>query len=240
MQNSAPSERQLLERIESIIFLGTPHRGTRVIHNLLSVASSSSWTRPRLGILRLDSEVLQRLHLEFVISASKHTFSILSFYETLPTPAVGVVVPKDSVFIGLPQEQVLGLHATHRDMSRFRSQTDSKYRLVGGSILGVLRSISSEGTREGTAESASHGPERRSQKAGHQLKDLTGSALRQHNQQPWGNFIGDDEVCDQDSNLGDMTKRTRKADEEITEWRQPETAHFVFDSLGATGTTTGK
>src|SRR5947207_9951908 len=89
-------------------------------------------------MVQADSEILARVHTDFLemlraLQKDGHEIEITCFYETLPKPIVGIVVPRESAI--LAGYDFISLHADHRDIVRYLG-TNEEPGLV--KILGVL------------------------------------------------------------------------------------------------------
>ncbi|GAP91783.2 putative alpha beta-hydrolase [Rosellinia necatrix] len=113
----------LFRATRGVVFMGTPHRGSSLASPALVLAgiltaSGLPIARHRLKALQVHSNRLFDLTNDFRRLTS--AISILSFYETKPTPPLpGLVVQKDSAFLGLADETIIPLDANHRDICRF-------------------------------------------------------------------------------------------------------------------------
>ena len=115
--------RDVLECTRGIAFMGTPHTGSALANwAKLPVASLGVVKSPNtslLSVLQTDSEILSRVHTDFlemlrVLQKDGHEIEITCFYETLPKPIVGIVVPRESAI--LAGYDFISLHADHQDM----------------------------------------------------------------------------------------------------------------------------
>jgi len=62
----------------------------------------------------------------------QHPIDISCFYEELPLPGIGQVVPRESAV--LPGYISIGIHANHMDMARFRTADDPGFLSVCGEL----------------------------------------------------------------------------------------------------------
>ncbi|KAK0710585.1 sesB-related regulatory protein [Lasiosphaeris hirsuta] len=132
----------ILRLTHGIIFVGTPHHGAGLARwaELLSrsIGLVKQTNSEILEVLRQDSEVLARIQDSFhtmVMARSKEglpEIDITYFYEELPLPGVGIVVPKDSAI--LPGYIPIGIHANHKDMTKFTSPDDTGFVAVCGEL----------------------------------------------------------------------------------------------------------
>ncbi|KAM7196692.1 hypothetical protein V8F33_006032 [Rhypophila sp. PSN 637] len=130
-----------------IVFLGTPHHGAGLAGwaELLSrsIGLVKQTNSKIIEVLRRDSEVLARIQDSFhtmIMARSKEglpPIEITCFYEELPLPGVGVVVPKDSAI--LPGYIPIGIHGNHRDMAKFTGPDDPGFVAVCGELRRWIR-----------------------------------------------------------------------------------------------------
>ncbi|VUC23865.1 unnamed protein product [Clonostachys rosea] len=133
-----------------IIFLGTPHRGSRLADwgKILSDLSRVALQEPNSKILRglqVDSEVLENIHEEFKVHAAKCGFKIYSFQEGRAPEKLGInhkIVDDFSSKMDLHRglETVQSMDADHRQIAKCSNKEDPRYR----AILGVLKQFASE------------------------------------------------------------------------------------------------
>ncbi|KAK4083548.1 uncharacterized protein Triagg1_1210 [Trichoderma aggressivum f. europaeum] len=125
---------EIASRFHSIIFLGTPHRGSnlaKVARNILQVMGVS---KPYLDDLSANSAYLTELNSLFQPYAED--LHIWSFFETRPVterPAI-VLVDKFSATLGYSHEEVLPLDADHRHICKFGAIEDPNYRKVRNAL----------------------------------------------------------------------------------------------------------
>jgi len=139
-----------------IAFLGTPHRGASLapwaqrLSRLFGVVKQTN--THIVALLRSDSEMLARIQDSFhaiVIARNsrqdnslhvQHPIDICCFYEELPIPAIGQIVPRESAI--LPGYTSIGIHANHMDMARFNSADDPGFLAVCGELRRWVEAVS--------------------------------------------------------------------------------------------------
>ncbi|KAK0738886.1 hypothetical protein B0T18DRAFT_492746 [Schizothecium vesticola] len=135
----------ILRSTKGIIFMGTPHRGGSdlvpwavLLANLVNVATLGQAVRKDLlKSLKGDSAVLQEISRQFVHRATP--LQIRSFIEQeVERPLKTLVVPEASATLGLPNEVIVPLNASHRSMCRFPSNTSQDYLLVQWAVMNIL------------------------------------------------------------------------------------------------------
>ncbi|KAH7393137.1 hypothetical protein BKA64DRAFT_709491 [Cadophora sp. MPI-SDFR-AT-0126] len=139
------------DRIWSIFFLATPHRGSNMAELLSRILqASSSGSRPFVTDLHPNSVSIQAINDEFP-RYSKNLL-LYSYYETNPMNfgvKKVIVVPKDSAVLGYENEQSSFLsNANHREVCKFLHDQEPNYLAVRNGIASVVDSIRSRTTWE--------------------------------------------------------------------------------------------
>jgi hypothetical protein len=134
--------RDVLQCTRGIAFVGTPHTGSALANwaktPVASLGVVKSANTNLLSVLQTDSEILSRVHTDFLemlrtLQNDGQEIEITCFYETLPKPFMGIIVPRESAI--LAGYDFISLHADHRDMVRYLSRDDEPGLRK---ILGVL------------------------------------------------------------------------------------------------------
>ncbi|KAK3370531.1 hypothetical protein B0H63DRAFT_317889 [Podospora didyma] len=120
----------IISRVFGIIFLATPHRGSRYARTLNSILSASIITKAKIYVAELEamSPTLQDINEQFrLVCKSLH---LISFYESLKTQ-IGtskvLVVGRDSGVLGYPSEISSPMNADHHNVCKFKSRDDPNY-----------------------------------------------------------------------------------------------------------------
>lgn len=157
LANSADSEelslRNIVQSTAAIVFLGTPHRGSKEMANLgdlvRKVTSSllMDTTPAALDALGLKTSDLARCRDSFSKLWREYDFTVKTFKESLGLTGFNIgglsdkVVPDDSAELGDPRERTETLQANHRNMCRFTGVQDPNYRKVAGELQQIYTSI---------------------------------------------------------------------------------------------------
>ncbi|CAH0052436.1 unnamed protein product, partial [Clonostachys solani] len=144
-------------RMQTIFFLGTPHRGSeyaKILNKILSISGSSSPNYVK--DLKLDSVATQVLNDDFGRQA--HNIPIYSFYETKDTKLgvkSDIVVPKNSAILGpgFQNERIQYLIADHKEMCKFNSPKDANFRRLANALSGAIEDLLTNGRRGKKEES---------------------------------------------------------------------------------------
>ena len=136
--------RGLADRVRTIFFLATPHRGADLAQLLTKILHVSPGPRPFVADLHRNSIATQSINDEFPQHCQD--LQLYSFYETLPTNlGIGksLVVDKDLAVLGYANERTAYLNATHRDVCKYSAQTDSNYQTVRNALASAIDSFRS-------------------------------------------------------------------------------------------------
>jgi hypothetical protein len=148
----APDRLQVVEQCRGVLFLATPHQGSR----LADLAGAIKVYLPSVSTLDLkdNDDHLMDLYEWYRSYAPSHHILTRSYYENKETKGVVIVVPRSSADPGVAGETALGntpLDRDHLEISKPRNRDDQAY--IGSTQL--MRQILSSGT-------SAAGPERTS------------------------------------------------------------------------------
>jgi len=145
--------KNIVDSTSSVIFLGTPHRGSP------GLAAVGEWARSFVGTLGMESNDailnalslkttdLERAQESFSSIWLKHDFRVKTFQEGLGLTGVNIsvfgnkVVPDHSSLIGDARERAETIQADHRDMCRFTGPGDPNYAKLSGELVAVYESL---------------------------------------------------------------------------------------------------
>ncbi|KAK4214328.1 hypothetical protein QBC37DRAFT_461944 [Rhypophila decipiens] len=138
----------------SVIFMGTPHRGSP------QLAALGEWARSVVGsglrmetndailnALNLKTTDLERAQESFSSIWLKHDFRVKTLQEGMGLTGVNLsvlgnkVVPDHSSLIGDARERAETIQANHMDMCRFTGPEDPNYAKLSGEIVAVYASL---------------------------------------------------------------------------------------------------
>lgn len=132
----------LVSRIQSILFLATPHRGADCAQLLSKVLNLMGGKRDYVNDLNRDSTALHSINDEFPDCCQD--LLLYSFYETIPTSFAvtnGVIVGRDLATMGYTNERRAYIHANHRGICKYDSQNDPCYLTVRNALALVLATL---------------------------------------------------------------------------------------------------
>lgn len=135
-----PEFQSVVDRVSSIVFLGTPHQGAAIAQTLARLVALMG-ARPFVDDLLPQSPMLQSINEDFPRSAGK--LQILSFYETRPMNVGGMkamIVEKNSAVMNSPNERRTLLDADHRNLAMFSSPNDPTFVTVRNALATIISS----------------------------------------------------------------------------------------------------
>ncbi|KAE8396754.1 hypothetical protein BDV37DRAFT_267426, partial [Aspergillus pseudonomiae] len=132
-----------------IIFFGTPHNGSGLAQWAEKLAKSINLFKQAnsqiLEVLKQESEVLARIQNSFhAFIRSRYEIhgkglKITCFYEELPLPGIGPVVPLQSAII--PGYPSIGIHDNHVGMTKFENKNDPGFIALIGELSRWIQQI---------------------------------------------------------------------------------------------------
>jgi len=140
--NPEPHLCGLFESTKGIIFMGTPHKGSWMADWAKIPASAigfvKSTSKSLLEILETNSQYLESIQTRFLAMLRQQReagrrLEVTCFLEELPLPVIGQIVSKNSAILeGFPS---ITIHANHRSMVRFSSESEDGFQMLLGEIL---------------------------------------------------------------------------------------------------------
>ncbi|KAK4208732.1 hypothetical protein QBC37DRAFT_391785 [Rhypophila decipiens] len=160
----------IVESVASIIFLGTPHRGSPELAAMGELARSlvsalrMETTSTILDALGLRTTDLERAQESFSLLLHEYGFKVKTFQEGMGLTGINLgvlgnkVVPDHSSLIGDHRERAETIHANHMNMCRFWGASDPNYGRVAGEIHSVYQSITELSSSHRRPDSLSQAP----------------------------------------------------------------------------------
>lgn len=144
MSDPDPKTKAFADRVHSIFFLATPHRGSTLAGTLDNVLAAPGWGKKSyVADLMPDSPSLAMINNQFRKFAPR--LKLWSFRETLSTKRAGflnqLVVKLDSASLGFPSEAVVNMDADHRHVCKFKSPDDPNYKLLRNALQEAVSMI---------------------------------------------------------------------------------------------------
>lgn len=135
-----PPCHSIADRIHTMFFLATPHRGANLattLSNVLKLAVGHG-SKAYVDNLYPNSEAIQTINDQF-----RHVYQgkqLYSFFETVPTP-LGLIVERPSGVLDLPGEQVSHLNADHSQLCKYDSPSDTNYMRLRDAFVASITLI---------------------------------------------------------------------------------------------------
>lgn len=133
--NLEPHLRGIFDCTKGIMFMGTPHKGSRMANLADKITSAiglvTSANKSLLETLETNDQLLEDIQVKFsqLIREQREggrRLQVTCFYEALPSRGAGMVVPRESAT--LEGYTSMSIHANHIDMVRFASADDDGFK----------------------------------------------------------------------------------------------------------------
>jgi len=140
-----PIYNALGQRFHSMMFLGTPHRGSglaKVLDYSLKSMVLLYGAKAYVDDLHTDSVMLQLINDGFRHISGD--LQLRSFYEVVETqmgPTSSLIVNRESAVLGYPNEQSALINATHRGLCKFASPSEANYATVRNALASITKDI---------------------------------------------------------------------------------------------------
>ncbi|KAK4462349.1 hypothetical protein QBC42DRAFT_267947 [Cladorrhinum samala] len=136
-----PAASDICRRIQSMFFLGTPHRGSdmaAVLDNILrSTSTFGTWGKKRfVADLTPNSAALVAINDSFRHVAP--ALRLWSFHETLPLRQgvmSRIVVDQHSATLQYHNEEIVPMNADHRTICKFKTPSDPNYHILRNALV---------------------------------------------------------------------------------------------------------
>lgn len=138
--------RSFANRVHTLYFLATPHRGADYSKALANILTISYGQKTFVSELNRDSTTIASINDSFRHYAGD--LQLWSFYETDPTRVLGIqaiIVDATSATLGFQNETCLPLNADHRGVCKFQVENDSNYKTLRSSFTTSIDRISVDG-----------------------------------------------------------------------------------------------
>jgi pimeloyl-ACP methyl ester carboxylesterase len=138
-----PMCQKLATRVNSMFFLGTPHRGSDMAAVLRAILAVTWGKKPFVTDLKPNSSTLAAINDSF--RHISKDLRLWSFFETLPVKATGIgkriVVEKHSATLGYHNEDIDSMNADHRHVCKFDSPDNPDYKKLRNALCHAVDMI---------------------------------------------------------------------------------------------------
>ena len=141
-----PSFMELANRVHTLFFLGTPHRGSDLAKSLANILKISYGPKQYVSDLRRNSGSIAAINDSF--RHHVEDVQLWSFYEALPSNLLvtsALIVDKVSATLGYAKERTSLLTADHRGIVKFDLPSDPNYKTLRNAFITTIDSILSDG-----------------------------------------------------------------------------------------------
>lgn len=138
--------RKIADRIHTVFFLATPHRGADLAKTLGNILWASGASKTFVTELSRSSDSISSINDSFRHFAEE--LHLWSFYETVDSDLGFTkvrIVDKNSATLGFAHEMNSPLDADHRGVCKFNQETDSNYQTLLKAFTTTIDLICAEG-----------------------------------------------------------------------------------------------
>ncbi|KAL8388742.1 hypothetical protein RB599_010070 [Gaeumannomyces hyphopodioides] len=146
-----PHLRNIFDCTKGIIFMGTPHKGSWMADwgqiSAKAAGLVKSTNKSLMEILETKDQFLESIQGRFLDMIreqreSGRRLEVTCFFEELPLPFAGTVVPRESAtFEGFTS---ISIHANHRDMVKFSSEEENGFKRLLGELSRWVAQVASD------------------------------------------------------------------------------------------------
>ncbi|KAG8534008.1 uncharacterized protein KY384_000850 [Bacidia gigantensis] len=149
-----PGYESVGKSIKAVVFMGTPHRGSRMssyLTPLSRIVNAVTFSTPIRADLIGNLQVLSR-ELSEIAELAGHQLNqipVISFYEQKKMKGIDcLVVEPASAILGIDNERAIPINSNHRDMVRFASHEVERYHPVRNRIKNLVDQIAKENPQD--------------------------------------------------------------------------------------------
>ncbi|CAN9434770.1 unnamed protein product [Alternaria alternata] len=147
MAHNRPPFRSIFDAYAGIMFIGTPHKGSKqaklgsLLASLINIFRSAN--TEIVIMLKLQSKPLLKLDDEFwaLMDGEKETCAVHCYSESAPMTGLGVIVDSDSA--ARPGGRSSPLDGTHRSMLKFETNRDNGYLSISNKLVAWANNLPS-------------------------------------------------------------------------------------------------
>lgn len=134
--------KEIFSATKGVMFLGTPHRGSKMASiGKLAATFVGSPLRNLLATIERNTELLERTRKNFNQLLDSGRIMVHSFQEELPWKGIMIVPQSSSTTDSIHESRSL-LHANHRNMAKMASINDLKFQRITSILIRWVQQIS--------------------------------------------------------------------------------------------------
>ncbi|KAM0127142.1 hypothetical protein ACHAP3_008912 [Botrytis cinerea] len=138
-----PAMRDLVQRVDTMYFLATPHRGSNLATTLNNILRVSFGTKQFTIDLEMNSKMIATINQSF--RHYSENLHIWSFYETQETSFINArIVEKESATLEWPKEKIAYIDADHRGVCKFDLPSDPNFKTLKNAFSSTVDHATAE------------------------------------------------------------------------------------------------
>ena len=138
-----PAMRDLVQRVDTMYFLATPHRGSNLATTLNNILRVSFGTKQFTIDLEMNSKMIGTINQSF--RHCSENLHIWSFYENQETSFINArIVEKESATLEWPKERIAYINADHRGICKFDLPSDPNFKTLKNALSSTVDHATAE------------------------------------------------------------------------------------------------
>ncbi|KAF7919653.1 hypothetical protein EAE99_008505 [Botrytis elliptica] len=141
-----PTMHDLVQRVDTMYFLATPHRGSNLATTLNNILRVSFGTKQFTTDLEMNSKMIGTINQSF--RHYSENLHIWSFYENQETSFINArIVEKESATLEWPKERIAYINADHRGICKFDLPSDPNFKTLKNALSSTVDHATAETLR---------------------------------------------------------------------------------------------
>ncbi|KAF7943718.1 uncharacterized protein EAE97_005788 [Botrytis byssoidea] len=138
-----PAMQDLVQRVDTMYFLATPHRGSNLAATLNNILGISFGVKQFTINLEMSSKMIASINQSF--RHCSENLHIWSFYETQETSFINArIVEKESATLEWPKERIAYINADHRGICKFDLPLDPNFKTLRNAFTSTIDHATAE------------------------------------------------------------------------------------------------
>ncbi|TGO54275.1 hypothetical protein BOTNAR_0272g00010 [Botryotinia narcissicola] len=138
-----PAMQDLVQRVDTMYFLATPHRGSNLAATLNNILRISFGVKQFTINLEMNSKMIASINQSF--RHCSENLHIWSFYETQETSFINArIVEKESATLEWPKERIAYINADHRGICKFDLPSDPNFKTLKNAFSSTIDHATAE------------------------------------------------------------------------------------------------